>query len=153
MAEASSLPFEDESFDLVTCRTAPHHFPNIRLFLNEVNRILSSSGFFLIVDTCTSEISEASSWHNEMEKRRDPSHNRCLSKSEWIYELDRADLPSEFNTSTRVHMQFDSWTKRSATPKPEVSKLKKDWNVAPQIAIEEFQITKLRQLRIFPPHL
>ncbi len=25
-AKAEALPFEDESFDLVTCRIAPHHF-------------------------------------------------------------------------------------------------------------------------------
>ena len=28
-AKAEALPFEDESFDLVTCRIAPHHFDSI----------------------------------------------------------------------------------------------------------------------------
>ena len=29
-ADAESLPFDDASFDLVTCRLAFHHFPNPR---------------------------------------------------------------------------------------------------------------------------
>src|SRR5712692_8211664 len=33
-AKAEALPFEDESFDLVTCRIAPHHFDSIALFLD-----------------------------------------------------------------------------------------------------------------------
>src|SRR6266567_1960092 len=32
-AKAEALPFEDQSFDLVTCRIAPHHFDSIAAFL------------------------------------------------------------------------------------------------------------------------
>src|ERR1700687_5273503 len=31
-AKAEALPFEDQSFDLVTCRIAPHHFESIAAF-------------------------------------------------------------------------------------------------------------------------
>lgn len=31
-ADAEDLPYPDASFDLVTCRIAPHHFPNVDLF-------------------------------------------------------------------------------------------------------------------------
>jgi len=31
-ADAENLPFDDRSFDLVTCRIAPHHFPDCRPF-------------------------------------------------------------------------------------------------------------------------
>ena len=31
-ADAEALPFEDARFDLVTCRIAPHHFPDIPTF-------------------------------------------------------------------------------------------------------------------------
>src|SRR5262249_22340513 len=37
-AKAEALPFEDHSFDLVTCRIAPHHFDSIPEFLAEVHR-------------------------------------------------------------------------------------------------------------------
>ena len=39
-AKAEALPFEDASFDLVTCRIAPHHFDSIPDFLTEVHRVL-----------------------------------------------------------------------------------------------------------------
>src|SRR3979409_1446367 len=32
-ADAEALPFEDARFDLVTCRIAPHHFPDIPTFV------------------------------------------------------------------------------------------------------------------------
>ena len=35
-ADAEALPFEDGHFDLVTCRIAPHHFPDIPTFVGEV---------------------------------------------------------------------------------------------------------------------
>src|ERR1043166_2013990 len=38
-AKAEALPFEDESFDLVTCRIAPHHFESIPRFLDEAPRV------------------------------------------------------------------------------------------------------------------
>src|SRR5260370_41717679 len=41
-AKAEALPFEDESFELVTCRSAPHHFNSIAAFLDEAPRVRKS---------------------------------------------------------------------------------------------------------------
>ena len=41
-ADAQALPFADASFDLVTCRIAAHHFPDIPQFATEVWRVLCS---------------------------------------------------------------------------------------------------------------
>jgi ubiquinone/menaquinone biosynthesis C-methylase UbiE len=49
-ADAEALPFADASFDLVTCRIAPHHFPNIAAFVAEVWRVLRRGGKFALVD-------------------------------------------------------------------------------------------------------
>src|SRR5471032_310923 len=48
-AKAEALPFEDASFDLVTCRIAPHHFDSIPEFLGEVHRVLKGNGVFAVV--------------------------------------------------------------------------------------------------------
>ena len=45
-ADAEALPFEDARFDLVTCRIAPHHFPDIPTFVAEVWRTLKPGGTF-----------------------------------------------------------------------------------------------------------
>src|SRR6266567_1474878 len=34
-AKAETLPFDDATFDLVSCRVAPHHFDSIDAFLDE----------------------------------------------------------------------------------------------------------------------
>ena len=39
-AAAEALPFSDESFDLVTCRFAAHHFPNLPAAMSEISRVL-----------------------------------------------------------------------------------------------------------------
>ncbi|HYX48124.1 MAG TPA: class I SAM-dependent methyltransferase, partial [Ktedonobacteraceae bacterium] len=40
MADAEQLPFSPASFDRVTCRIAPHHFPDLSKFVLEVARVL-----------------------------------------------------------------------------------------------------------------
>ena len=49
-ADAEALPFDDASFDLVTCRIAPHHFPDVPTFVAEVWRTLKGGGTFALVD-------------------------------------------------------------------------------------------------------
>jgi SAM-dependent methyltransferase len=49
-ADAEHLPFDEATFDLVTCRIAPHHFPDIVQFLRECARILKPGGVLAVVD-------------------------------------------------------------------------------------------------------
>src|ERR1700681_2767632 len=49
-AKAEALPFEDASFDLVTCRIAPHHFDSIPVFLDEVHCVLNTNGLLAVAD-------------------------------------------------------------------------------------------------------
>ena len=44
--DASDIPYPDASVDLVTCRTAPHHFRDIGKFLSEVHRVLRPGASF-----------------------------------------------------------------------------------------------------------
>ena len=49
-ADAESLPFRDGTFDLVTCRIAPHHFGDVAGFLAQSFRVLKPGGTFALVD-------------------------------------------------------------------------------------------------------
>src|SRR6266545_7095190 len=49
-ADAEELPFADASFDIVTARIAPHHFPNPRRFVHQAVRVLRPGGLFLLDD-------------------------------------------------------------------------------------------------------
>ena len=47
---AEHLPFEDASFDIVSCRAAFHHFPHPDRVLAEMKRVAASNGRLLIAD-------------------------------------------------------------------------------------------------------
>jgi SAM-dependent methyltransferase len=97
---AEKLPYADASFDLVTCRVAPHHFSSPAEFLRESARVLRPGGWFLLIDgSVPDDDPETEAWLHRVEKLRDPSHHRLLSRAEWTgmcretgLEVERAEL-------------------------------------------------------------
>src|SRR5690348_5731555 len=71
VADAEQLPFMPESFDRVTCRIAPHHFPDIPQFVKEVVRVLKPGGLFLLIDCMAPSDQELDTFDNTIEKWRD----------------------------------------------------------------------------------
>src|SRR5262249_3882745 len=47
---AEALPFADATFNLVTCRIAPHHFEDVTQFIAESARVLRPGGVFGLVE-------------------------------------------------------------------------------------------------------
>lgn len=45
---SGKLPFEDNSFDLITCFSALHHIPNVAFVLSELTRVLQPGGVIII---------------------------------------------------------------------------------------------------------
>ena len=82
MVDAEEIPYPDASFDLVTCRIAPHHFPDPAAFVRESARVLRSGGRFVLVDSTVPD-GDAGVFFNRFETLRDPSHVRSLTVDEW----------------------------------------------------------------------
>jgi SAM-dependent methyltransferase len=82
-AAAEALPFDDASFDLVTCRIAPHHFEDAAAFVHEAARVLKPGGMLLVQDHLMPEDATAARYIEAFEKLRDPSHNRAFTETEW----------------------------------------------------------------------
>ena len=81
---AEEFPFNDATFDLVTCRVAAHHFSEPGGFVQEVERVLRPGGSFLLIDGSLDDAQpESEAWLHQVEKWRDPSHHRFLSKGNW----------------------------------------------------------------------
>jgi len=81
---AESMPYANGAFDLVTCRVAPHHFSAPERFITEVARVLVADGYFVLIDgTVNDDEPEAEAWLHQVEKLRDPSHNRFLTPRAW----------------------------------------------------------------------
>jgi len=72
------LPYADESFSIVTCRYALHHFEDPAAVLAEITRVLAPNGKFVLVDMYASPEAEKAAAFNRMEQLRDPSHVRAL---------------------------------------------------------------------------
>ena len=88
-AKAEMLPFEDSSFDLVTCRVAPHHFDSIPDFLAEAARVLKPRGTLAVVDNVV-PAGSVGDYVNAFERFRDPSHLRAWTVEEWRAALAQA---------------------------------------------------------------
>src|ERR1700742_283877 len=110
-AKAEALPFEDATFDLVTCRIAPHHFDSIPDFLREVHRVLKPSGLFALVDNVV-PAGSVGDYVNAFERFRDPSHLRAWTMQEWRDALAQAGLAVGHEEQIYKTMEFASWAGR-----------------------------------------
>lgn len=111
-ADAGALPFEDASFDLVTCRIAAHHFPDVAAFVREAARVVRPGGLVAVIDNVVPEDPEAAAAINAWEKARDPSHDRALPASEWRLLFQQAGLAIEHDEAFRKARDFEAWIGR-----------------------------------------
>ena len=100
---AEAMPYVAGSFDLVTCRVAPHHFSAPDRFVTEVARVLAPGGHFLLIDgTVPDDEPETEAWLHEVEKLRDPSHHRLLTPRTWAGLCTAAGLSIQ---SSHIHLK------------------------------------------------
>ena len=122
-ADAEALPFEESSFDLVTCRLAFHHFPNARQALAEFARVLKPGGLLGFTDNVVVPDKQAAGYYNAYEKLRDPSHN-------WVYPLvrlqamfEQAGLQVEATRQIGKEFEFHEWADRQHVSAADKEKL------------------------------
>lgn len=113
---AESLPFPDDSFDIITCRYAPHHFSDVRKAVSEVARVLKQDGRFLLVDHYAPEDPILDKFINHLNRLRDPSHVRESSLSEWQAMFSANQLAYQDIQKWNLPIQYASWIKRGGTP-------------------------------------
>jgi SAM-dependent methyltransferase len=113
LAPADHLPFEDGSFDVVTCRIAAHHFPDIRAAVQEMARV--SNRLLLIEDNVF-----RGEHVEEAERLRDPTHVRCYSEDEWKEVITDAGFEVEQVERFDRRQSVDAWLARVDTP-PDVA--------------------------------
>ncbi len=109
-ADATALPFAAAEFDLVTCRIAPHHFPDCAGFVREVARVLRPGGTAAIIDNIVPADLLAGRHINAIETLRDPSHVWAYSQADWLGFFAAAGLTVTHNEVFRKARDFDFWT-------------------------------------------
>jgi SAM-dependent methyltransferase len=109
VAPADHLPFEDGSFDIVTCRIAAHHFPDIRAAIAEMARV---SNRLLVVEDNLFRGENV----EEAERLRDPTHVRCYSEDEWKQFVTAVGFEVEQIEHFDRRQSFTAWIERVETP-------------------------------------
>lgn len=111
-ADAEILPFTNDSFDLVTCRVAAHHFPDIFAFVQESYRVLKPHGTLLIHDHVVPNKPKMADYINAYEKLRDPAHARALPEYEWRGLLFDAGFSIAHIEQFTIEHDIVPWAKR-----------------------------------------
>lgn len=106
ICRAESLPFADGAFDVVACRTAGHHFPDVAAAARELARV--SRDRVLVVDTVF-----MGEHVEEAELLRDPSHVRNYTEAEWRGFLEEAGLAVRETRLFEHEIDFAAWLART----------------------------------------
>lgn len=116
-ADAEALPFEDASFDLVSCRIAPHHFDDVRAATAEMARVARDR----VVVEDNLYFDDAS---EEAERLRDPTHVRCYSEREWLELFEGAGLRVVDSRRFDRRVPLEPWLDRVETPAGERARIR-----------------------------
>jgi len=114
VGDAHELPFGDGSFELVTCRRAPHHFDDLPRALCEMRRVLVPDGRLVIDDRSVPEDDWIDAIMHELDTLHDRSHVRQYRPSAWRRLLEDAGFEVESAEPYVKHRPVRSLTDRVA---------------------------------------
>jgi ubiquinone/menaquinone biosynthesis C-methylase UbiE len=126
VGDATKLPFLPETFDLVISRLAIHHFENPCVPIDEMVRVTRSGGTIVVVDMVVLDEHNQVRFNN-LEKRRDPSHTRALTRAQLRESIESAGC-SITHSATRVNvLNAQRWLDQTATPSKEAAVIRAAW--------------------------
>jgi len=139
-ADATALPFEPASFDVVTSRYSAHHYSDPLRALREVTRVLRPGGRFLLADTVAPEAPLLDTFFNAVELLRDCSHIRNCRLSEWERLFHSAGLTPQILSRSQLELEGSSWVERSQTPGLMVDAIQTLFSEAPPVIRKAFAL-------------
>jgi SAM-dependent methyltransferase len=116
VGDGHTLPFEDASFSIVTCRYAIHHFIKPGRVIEEMTRVCTPNGRLALVDIITTP--DKATVFNDMERLLEPSTVRVLTHEEFGQLAIGAGLRNLRQRFYLMEMELETLFSESL-PKPE----------------------------------
>lgn len=114
IGEGEAIPLRDESVDLSSCAQMIHHVPNPVPLLKELGRVTRKH--VLVVDQISTENASETSFMNESEVLRDPSHAASRPPSAYRSLLKEAGLELIDEAIRENEDTFSSWMRADEFP-------------------------------------
>lgn len=133
-ADAENLPFAPSTFDLITCRIAPHHFPDVARFVRECARTVRPGGLVGVVDQLAPPDPQTARYVNAFERLRDPSHVWAYNRAEWRGFFSAAGLEVVHYEEFDKEQALVAWAELMGCDGPTITRLRALLAQAPQPA-------------------
>jgi 2-polyprenyl-3-methyl-5-hydroxy-6-metoxy-1,4-benzoquinol methylase len=131
--DTHALAFPHETFDIVTCRHAFHHYLDGNLAMLEMARVVRMGGRVVIADTISPDDAEVAETMHAIELARDPSHicNRYSAQVRTL--MTEVGLVIERAVHTSTEQDFDSWCGRTGVSDALRAQLWRDFNESAKV--------------------
>jgi SAM-dependent methyltransferase len=117
LGRAEDIPFADDSFDVVACRVAAHHFEDVPKALAEMARV--SRDRVIVVDNAFLDDSV-----EEADRVRDPSHVRNYTEDEWRGFFEAAGLRVDQLRHLDKPIEVEPWLERAGSHGAEAERVR-----------------------------
>ncbi len=116
IAAAQALPFMQGGMDQVLTRLSIHHFSDPLQVLKEVRRILRPRGSLILADVISSDDPQQAALHNSLERLRDPTHGRMLTRAELVRAVESAGFHVLSAEAWHQERTFPEWARIVSDP-------------------------------------
>lgn len=100
-------PFEDESFSIIICRSAFHHFHDYEIIFDEMIRCCQKGGRISIQDIVSYSDAKVDDYFEEFEREVDISHHKSLDKEfiKGLYNQKNLKITNTFEVEVELNVQ------------------------------------------------
>lgn len=122
--DAKHLPFRDASLKIVMTRFSLHHIPEPQEVIAEMKRVATVDGQVAVTDIIASDFPAVAAEHNRLERLRDPSHVRALTRRELEHLLTDAGFTILRDDARDLEAELDEWLALTQPPEDTVREIR-----------------------------
>jgi ubiquinone/menaquinone biosynthesis C-methylase UbiE len=127
LGDAAALPFLDQTFDRTISRLAVHHFADPDTVLGEMARVCRVDGSVTVIDMVVPAETAAARF-NQLERLRDPSHTRALTRAELRAAVESAELSITHTSTWENVLDGERWLEQTGTRSTDADIIRAAWS-------------------------